>query len=527
MPHIHSIAPVISEPAWHRNLRARRHRARVLVKVAKKGITVDGDRLTAARQLLAAHHGTRGHNDVVIMGKNKNGPNQNDWRCPKQGCRCKPNGEDLWNWGRVEKCHQCGAAKPKNPKLYSQTQEGKDRLAAGGAKGGPKAVGNGGGGGGPKTNAQLKAELQVEKDKTAMLSKKNTAASDKAEQEEARKLKAELAKEKKRGETLKASTDDVATAGAVEDDAGGSMDAQVLEIDLKHTEEDLKTAAQKLKDRPQGTRGHEQAFQNHEDLKLQLDDLRKAKRDSKDPHEQLWKKSQRIVKLQDYNKSLCTQLASKLEEQEEAAEAAAKLAERIENNKKEMSELQVQAAALTAARSDQAAPDLATVAQTQYTELLGKFGNPLLTADPSITSKKTELEAMYAGFAKMLEEMAKCHAMLDGAAEKAAREAATRAAQSTPPEGSIAADNGSTGVLAITTALRPDGGTARDTPYTAATVIARPTRTTQSASSDAGSAASPSQQAAKAKPPRERTEAELLASVAKLSRTTPVSDMDQ
>ena len=147
VPHIHSIAPVRVEPAWHRNLRARRHRARVLVKAAKRGDTVDPIRLVAARVLLAAHHSTRGSNGDT-MGKNKNGPNQHDWQCPNKSCRCKPNGEELWNWGRIDECHQCHAPKPPNPKLYSQTPAGKARLAAGGAKVGAAAGSNGGGGGG-------------------------------------------------------------------------------------------------------------------------------------------------------------------------------------------------------------------------------------------------------------------------------------------------------------------------------------------------------------------------------------------
>ena len=192
-----------------------------------------------------------------------------------------------------------------------------------------------------------------------------------------------------------------------------------------------------------------------------------------------------------------------------------------------MAELEAQAVAITAARSEQPAPDLATVAQTQYTALLGKFSNPLLSSDSTITAKKLELEGMYKGFANMLEEMAKCDAMLEGAAETAAAEAAARAANTVPPEGSTPASPEPAGVLAITAELRPDNGVARDTPYAARAVVERPRRLPQSASTDLGNTAAAAQPETKTKPPRDRSEAELLASAAKLRRATPASDMDQ
>ena len=51
---------VVVVPAWHRNLRQRRHRARLTIQAAEAGECIDLQRLAAARELLLRHHGTRG-----------------------------------------------------------------------------------------------------------------------------------------------------------------------------------------------------------------------------------------------------------------------------------------------------------------------------------------------------------------------------------------------------------------------------------------------------------------------------------
>ena len=196
-----------------------------------------------------------------------------------------------------------------------------------------------------------------------------------------------------------------------------------------------------------------------------------------------------------------------------------------------MGELQSQAASLAADRAERTAPDLATVAQATYTELIGKFSNPLLSNDSTIAAEKQKMEDVYLQLSQTFQEMARYNALLDAAAESAAKAAATAAAESTPPEEASHPAEAAGGVLAITTELRPATGTARDSPYSARTVVAR-ARVPQSASSDPANAApathaAATQPAAKPKPPRERSEAELLASVSKLHRSTPATDMDQ
>jgi len=459
------------------------------------------------------------------MGKHDGGRiKQTDWRCNRKQCRFKADGvTEHWNFARVDQCYLCKGCRPHNATTFATTPAGKTAAGGGttGGGGGGAIGGGGGGGGGGGSQTALDKELAAIKAENKKLSQQLSANNSKATAEK----KEEIRRAKEEGAKLRQQQLCTTPTATAEEEGADTVDAECLEIDIKHAEKDLKVAAQTLKERPVGVRGHEKAFKDHEDAKHQWEELKQQKRDSRDPHEQLWKKSQRIVKLQDVNKTLCSQLATKLEEVEAAAESAAKLAERIQANKQEMADLEAQAAALTAARSEQTAPDLASVTQANYLQLLGKFSNPLLPADSTITAKKAELESMYKGFADMLEQMAKCDAMLDGAAEAAA--AAARAAHTKPPEEVAAASSEPTGVLAITTDLRPDGGGARDTPYAARPVVARPTRTPQSSSTDPGNAAATVQPDAKTKPPRESSESELLASAAKLRRATPASDMDQ
>jgi hypothetical protein len=465
------------------------------------------------------------------MGKNNGGRiRQQDWRCNRKQCRLKADGvTEHWNFERVDQCYLCKGCRPHNATIFAKTPAGKAALAGGdGGGGGGTGGGGGGGGGGGKAKTALDAELDALKAENKKLSQQlssNDAKKTADKKEELRRLKEEKAKLQQQQQQLSTTA-----AAAVDDEGPDSMDAECLDIDIKHAEKDQRNAAQTLKERPLGVRGHEKAVKDHEEAKQHTEDLKQQKRDSKDPYEQLSKKSHRIVKLQDSNKSLCSQLATKLEEQEAAAEEATKLAERIRTNKQEIADLEASAAALTAARSEQAAPDLASVAQTTYSELIGKFSNPLFSSDATIAAKKIEMEGVYKILSDTFQEMATFNALLDAAAEKAATLAATSAAETKPPEDVAALEADPTGILAITTSLRPTTAAgSRDTPYAARTVIARPTRTPQSASTDPGNSAAAAvvQPAAKTKPPRDRSEAELLDSVNKLHRATPASDMDQ
>ena len=93
-----------------------------------------------------------------------------------------------------------------------------------------------------------------------------------------------------------------------------------------------------------------------------------------------------------------------------------------------------------AREGQKAPPDLATVAQMIYTELIGKLSNPLFSSDSTIAAKKLEMEGVYKTLSSTSEEMARYNAMLDAAAEAAAVAAATRATETKPPEEGAAAD---------------------------------------------------------------------------------------
>ena len=151
-------------------------------------------------------------------------------------------------------------------------------------------------------------------------------------------------------------------------------------------------------------------------------------------------------------------------------------------------------------------------AAATYSELIGKSNNPFLAEDTSIAANKLDMETVYQTLSNTFKEMSTYAVMIDATAEAAATQAATGAAETQPPAVSAGAADGAAGVLAVTTSLRPDTGPGREAPYAARTVITRPPRALLSASSDmAGTAA----QTDKPKPPRDRSEAELLTSVSK------------
>jgi hypothetical protein len=208
-----------------------------------------------------------------------------------------------------------------------------------------------------------------------------------------------------------------------------------------------------------------------------------------------------------------------------AASEAATIKEHIETNKGEIETLRSHMASLAVAKVETTPPNLEATAEAVYKDLLGDFDNPLLAEDSTVAAEKAKLEPLYLVLSNAFAEFGKYKAMLTAAAETAAAKAAEKAAASKPPELDSPTDGGAaTGLLAVTAGpLRPEGTLGRETPYTARTVVARPNRQPQPAGTDMGNAAGTTPTAAAAtapkKPPRERTEDELLASVPKVSKT--------
>ena len=138
------LRPDATEPAWHRNLRTRRQRARCTIRAAKAGLPVDHNRLLAAQRLLADHHGTRGSglSDMAPKstsewtrvgrdGRPANIPSGDDWICQK----CTKDIDDGMPhcvWARKDRCNRdgCNKIKPKNPQLFKNSRWGKAVAAA-------------------------------------------------------------------------------------------------------------------------------------------------------------------------------------------------------------------------------------------------------------------------------------------------------------------------------------------------------------------------------------------------------------
>jgi len=239
------------------------------------------------------------------------------------------------------------------------------------------------------------------------------------------------------------------------------------------------------------------------------------------------------------NKKLLSDLADKVEESEQmqlqqqtAMAEAADIKKQYEANEDEIEQLNHQMASLTFTRTAVETPDLAATAQAVYTDLLESFDNPLLADDASVAAEKAKLEAVYKTLSDTFAEMSQYKARLDAAANAAATKAAERAAATKPPDEVLAIEGGAapaTGLLANPAALRPDTGsnTARDSPYAARTVVARPARADQTASSDMAGTTAATATAASNKPAKERTKAELFESVAKQAKVVDAAAMDQ
>lgn len=480
--------------------------------------------------------------------KNKNGRHAlNDWRCHKKSCHHQPSGATHFNFASgPDTCFICHEPRRPNAVLFSQTDAGKTQAANGGGAG-PKGGGAGGGGnggagggavgngGGSKSKEQLateaklrkvEADLKVERAKNAHTVWK---ADKPAIDSKIAKREAELAKLRGQQSNITAIEDDT-------EEEAATGDAAPTPKDLKNAETDCRDAAKKAKDRP----GDSRAQAQREEAKQYQAKLLQLVRDSKDPHEQVAKKSARASKLAEKNKKLLSELTDKVEEYEAAMQEAADLKAQIEANEEEIDTLNSQMASLTFAKAEAGPPDLAATAQAVYTDLLNSFQNPLLADDATVAAEKAKLEVVYKTLSDTFAEMAQYKAYLESAANAAAQKAAERAAESKPPEAlddASPAEDGATapaiGLLALPATLRPDtGDRGRDAPYAARTIVQRPPKLaggfSLAASSDmAGTTRAVAATATAAvKPTRERTKAELMESVAKVPKTIDASTMD-
>ena len=289
-----SVVAAATEPSWHRNLRARRQRARRVCRLAKGGAFIDRTKLSAARLLLSGHHGTRGAasavmartgNDDVWHRVGKNGkptpvPHVDSWRCDKCTRDCRLVGDLMPYFVRPNRtcCNRCNGSRPTKVTTFKETKIGKNTAAA--ANGGKAAtvgggVAGGGGGGGAKNDKEKKLQKEIDELKKAnkQLREEREAAQDE---------------------------DDEVDDGMEADEPSAPCTVEDWQDELKQTERDLKVSERNAKEAPKNARYPQEVIM----LKECISSLKKKISDSKDPHEQLVQKNERSKKLRRWQQEL-------------------------------------------------------------------------------------------------------------------------------------------------------------------------------------------------------------------------------
>ena len=146
-----ALAPV-QEPAWHRNARRDRQRARGLVLAAGLGFAVPTSVVNSATAALSRHHGSAAEMVRSGPGKLNNSIAQNAWKCLVCSEHDTLEAGAFWVGQHKTHCPKCGLAKPNRPlyfkhsHTYLSSVADRDRRQA-------AAAGGGGGGGGNEAAA--------------------------------------------------------------------------------------------------------------------------------------------------------------------------------------------------------------------------------------------------------------------------------------------------------------------------------------------------------------------------------------
>jgi hypothetical protein len=454
-----------SKPAWHRNRRSRRQRARHTILLWKTGCTVSPARLSGAEEALVNHHGTRG-SDPMANGKGNgksvdlgggfkfNGRNvkPDEWYCPNAECqKCCPDPRGYYVFANKECCNRCLATKPKNPYLFRQSPYAKatSPVGSGGGKGGGKAGGGKGGegrGGGGYANAVNESPKDKElRELQEKVKAQNQRVDDREKQKEIDRLKRELnSPSRPKQPTRDAESMEVEETGAGE----GSQSTEKLELERYRREEDFKWWQAKLKDREDSP---DPTTQRSHDLAKELfEKARQAWWDSQDPHEQMSKKTAKADRLNRHvatmEGELSEHMLAKAAAEKQAEECQAKvdaIIEKIEAAKAEMQRLHEESHSIREKVVGATPEGLGELVDKQCAVTLSMFDDPLLKDDETVRAKRPDVVKLTSAIAEALQKLTEINATvatgLEGAKEKAAKDAEAAAAEARNKE-KVAAD---------------------------------------------------------------------------------------
>ena len=392
-----------TEPAWHRNSRAKRSRARDTLRAAKH-CQVCPVRYAVAERLLRRHHGTRGGTpaDMVLFSKHdvwdrtgRNGkpvpiPHPDSWRCDKCSDQCRKEGDNM-PWfvrPKLTCCPKCSGNKPKRFTTFENSKVGKATAASVAAA---KKNGDGGGGaaggGGGTSNAgkQLQKRIDELEKQNKQLRDQRDAADDVEE------------------EDVEAADEDMSTNhGTVEQ----------WEEQLKLVERDLKVAERNAKESPKVARYSQQI----EELKASRAEFQKWIQESKDPHEQIEKKTERAKQLRRWQQQLLEKIKAEREAEEEAemqaqvhADTAKKHHDRWSENEAELKQIELDTRQLLAPPPKEPGAEVVgeLLQKTFSVHMQELEEDPLFKGNANMEACKKQLQTMQAqvtaAMAQMLE----------------------------------------------------------------------------------------------------------------------------
>ena len=339
-----------------------------------------------------------------------------EWLCTNPKCQKEctdPRG--YYVFAGNDECNRCHCKKPKKPKFYKDSAAAaklSSPAGGGGAKSGGKSPDNGGGSAAETKQDKELRELQ-QKDK----------------QREIDRLKKKL------------NTPD-ADGMEVDEASGGESGSSTedLEHAMQQSEDLLKFWQGKLKDHKKGTPLHSKAQQSHDEAKEEFEKARQAVWDSKDPHEQMSKKTAKADRL---NRLVATLEGELLEQMQEKA-AAEKLAEeyqtkvdatiqRIEETKALRQRLHEESQSIREKVVGASPEGIGGLVEKQCKSTLSMFDDPLLKDDESVKAKRPDVVHLTNAIADALSKLAEITATvgvgLDAAKAKATNDAAAATAE--------------------------------------------------------------------------------------------------
>ena len=348
-----------------------------------------------------------------------------EWLCPNPTCQHStqdPRG--FYVCCKNDHCPVCSVKMPKKPKYFKDSDWAKP--AAGGAGGGGGGAG-GGKGGGKGAGAKAKPESPQDKKLRELREKKKQQQQqqdNRKKQEEIDRLEAELGQD---SETME--VDDAAS--------GDVVSMEKLEQAMHRREKDLKYWQSVLSDLKKEGETDDEAQAGHDRAKDLFEKARQAWWDSKDPHEQMSKKSSKSDRLHRKVVSMEKEVAEHMEEkllaEQKAEECQTKIdmaLDEIDETKAEIQKLLEESHTIREKMVGSTPEGIGELVDKQCAITLGMFDDPLVSTDECVRAKRPEVVQLTNTVGEALKALALITSQIKGGLDQATKKAAAEAEKS-------------------------------------------------------------------------------------------------